>query len=215
MLAIDVRKQFRDFAFEAALEVPRGVTVVIGPSGAGKSTLLRLVAGLVRPDAGTIALDGRVLTGEGTFVAPHLRDVGMVFQEYALFPHLDVVANVSFGLRARTYTARERRARAERILAQLEIGELAKQRVTELSGGQRQRVALARALVIAPAALLLDEPLSALDPVLRARVRGELRAILEDAGVPTLFVTHDHADRAVFPERAVRLERGRLLAAVS
>jgi ABC-type sulfate/molybdate transport systems ATPase subunit len=214
-LSVSVRKQLREFAFAVELEVPPGVTVVVGPSGAGKSTLLRLIAGLTRPDAGTIALGGRVLSGEGIFVAPYLRDIGMVFQEYALFPHLDVRANVAFGLRARRVAARERAARVERILDRLEIGELGSERVAELSGGQRQRVALARALVVEPAALLLDEPLSALDPATRGRVRGELRSILEDVAVPTLFVTHDQADRAAFPERVARIERGRLLTVAS
>ena len=215
MLEIAVRKQLRDFEFAAALEVARGVTVVVGASGAGKSTLLRIVAGLLRPDAGSVRLGGRVLTDERTFVEPYLRNVGMVFQEYALFPHLDVVANVAYGLRARRTPSHERDARVRLILDQLEIGELGRERVSELSGGQRQRVALARALVIEPAALLLDEPLSALDPLTRGRVRGELRAILESVDVPTLLVTHDGADRAAFPERVARIERGRILTAAS
>jgi putative spermidine/putrescine transport system ATP-binding protein len=215
MLEIAVAKTLRDFEFAVSLDVARGVTVIVGPSGSGKSTLLRLVAGLVRPDSGRIVLDGRVLNDERTFVAPYLRNVGMVFQEYALFPHLDVVANVAYGLRARRLPASEAASRVRRILERLEIGELGSERVGELSGGQRQRVALARALVIEPAALLLDEPLSALDPQTRGRVRGELRAILETVDVPSLLVTHDQADRAAFPERVARLERGRLLTAAS
>ena len=195
MLQVDVRLALRDFPFAAQIDVPPGVTVVVGASGAGKSTLLRLVAGLLRPDAGSIRLDGRLLCDAEHFVEPYRRDIGMVFQEYALFPHLDVAANVGFGLRARGIAASERRA--------------------QISGGERQRVALARALVIDPAALLLDEPLSALDPQTRGRVRGELRALLETVAVPTLLVTHDQADRAAFPERVVRLERGLLLTAAS
>jgi ABC-type sulfate/molybdate transport systems ATPase subunit len=139
----------------------------------------------------------------------------MVFQEYALFPHLDVAANVAYGLRARRAAPAEREKLVRRILDRLEIGELRGERVGELSGGQRQRVALARALVIEPAALLLDEPLSALDPLTRARVRDELRAILAGVDVPTLFVTHDQTDRAAFPARVVRIERGRLVAEAS
>jgi putative spermidine/putrescine transport system ATP-binding protein len=215
MLVIDVAKKLRDFEFAAALEAPRGVTVVVGPSGSGKSTLLRLIAGLVRADAGSIVLDGRVLADERTFVPPYLRNVGMVFQEYALFPHLDVAANVAYGLRARNVHATERDAQVGRILDRLEIGDLSAQRVGELSGGQRQRVALARALVIEPAALLLDEPLSALDPLTRARVRDELRSILDNVDVPTLFVTHDQSDRAAFPARVARIEQGRLVAEAS
>lgn len=215
MLTIAVNKTLRDFEFAVQLDVPCGVTVVVGPSGSGKSTLLRLVAGLLRPDAGSITLGGRVLTDNGVFMEPYLRNVGMVFQEYALFPHLDVAANVAYGLRARRIAAAERRTRVRRILDQLEIGLLGTQRVGELSGGQRQRVALARALVIEPAALLLDEPLAALDPPTRGRVRGELRSILETVDVPTLFVTHDQADRAAFPERVARIELGRLLTVAS
>ena len=209
-LIIDVRKQLREHVLEVALEVPAGVTVVVGPSGAGKTTLLRLVAGLLRPDAGEIVLDGRTLTGPTTFVAPHLRNVGMVFQEYALFPHLSVAANVAFGLRARRISAPERTLRVASVLERLEIDQLARERTGELSGGQRQRVALARALVIEPETLLLDEPLSALDPQTRGRVRSELQAILRDVSVPTLFVTHDEADRAAFPGRVAVFEDGRV-----
>jgi putative spermidine/putrescine transport system ATP-binding protein len=215
MLAIAVRKKLRDFELAVHLEVADGVTIVVGGSGAGKTTLLRLVAGLTRPDSGTITLGGRVLADERTFVEPFLRNVGMVFQEYALFPQLDVAANVGYGLRARRVAGAERAARVGRMLERLEISELARQRVGELSGGQRQRVALARALVIDPAALLLDEPLSALDPITRGRVRGELRAILATVAVPTLLVTHDQADRAAFPDRVARIERGRLLTVAS
>lgn len=213
MLFVDVRKQLRDFPLAATVEVPRGVTVVVGPSGAGKTTLLRLVAGLMRPDAGRIVLDGRTLTDERTFVPPFRRNIGMLFQEYALFPHLSVAHNVAFGLRARGSSPGERDERVARILARFEIGSLAGERPGELSGGQRQRVALARALVIEPAALLLDEPLSALDPNTRARVRGELVALLRDVHVPTLIVTHDEADRAAFPDRAMHIAGGMLIQA--
>jgi ABC-type sulfate/molybdate transport systems ATPase subunit len=207
-LRIDVSKRLREFTLEVALEVPAGVTVVIGESGAGKTTLLRLIAGLVRPDRGEIELGGRVVSSDRVFVPAFKRDIGVVFQEYALFPHLDVAANVEFGLRARGMPLDDRRARVGRTLARFEIAELARERVTELSGGQRQRVALARALVFEPAALLLDEPLSALDPETRGRVRGELRTLLSDVNVPTLLITHDVADRSAFPDRVVRLERG-------
>jgi molybdate transport system ATP-binding protein len=212
MLRVDVRKQLRDFELAVQLDVPPGVTVVLGESGAGKTTLLRLVAGLIRPDSGRIELAGHTLADERTFVEPFQRNIGVVFQEYALFPHLDVAGNVAFGLRARGLPAPERRDRVERALRQLEIGGLARVRPGELSGGQRQRVALARALVFDPDALLLDEPLSALDPDTRARVRDELRVVLQELPVPTLLVTHDVDDRNAFPERAVRIERGRIVA---
>jgi len=212
MLIVDVKKQLRDFWLEVALEIPPGVTVVVGESGAGKTTLLRLIAGLLHPDAGRIELGGRVLSGDRTFVEAFRRDIGVVFQEYALFPHLDVAANVGFGLRARGTPRRDRQARVNRILDRLEIVSLAHERVGELSGGQRQRVALARALAFDPAALLLDEPLTALDPETRGRVRSELRALLDEVAVPSLLVTHDLDDRNTFPERAVRLDHGRVSA---
>jgi molybdate transport system ATP-binding protein len=210
MLYVDVRKQLREFTFRAKLHLEPGVTVVVGPSGSGKTTLLRLIAGLMRPDAGRIALDERTLYDEGRFVPPHRRDVGYVFQEYALFPHLDVASNVAFGLRARYVSRVEREERVARLLDRLEIGNLADEHVNQLSGGQRQRVALARALIIEPRVLLLDEPLSSLDPDTRGRVRAELREILTAVRVPTLLVTHDEADQAAFPERVLLIESGQV-----
>jgi len=201
-LRFDVRKRLREFTLDAAADLPAGVTLLEGPSGAGKTTLLLLIAGLAVPDGGRIALGERVL--------PAARNVALVFQEYALFPHLDVAANVGYGLRARSVPAAERALRVRRALDRFEIAELAGARVNELSGGQRQRVALARALVVEPAALLLDEPLAALDPATRDRVRGELAAMLADIGVPAVFVSHDPSDRAHFGARTLRLERGEL-----
>jgi ABC-type sulfate/molybdate transport systems ATPase subunit len=211
VLTVDVRMQLRDFPFVAAAEIPNGVTTVFGPSGSGKSTLLRLIAGLVRPDSGRITLGERILVDDRTFVPPYRRNIGMVFQEYALFPHLTVAENVAFGLRARSVPPDLRASRVARMLDRMEIGTLAGERVDELSGGQRQRVALARALIIEPGALLLDEPLSALDPSTRSRVRVELAALLRDVNVPTLLVTHDEADRAAFSERSMQIELGRLV----
>jgi ABC-type sulfate/molybdate transport systems ATPase subunit len=211
MLTVDVRKRLREFTFEATIGLQAGVTVVVGPSGSGKTTLLRLIAGLERPDGGQIVLDGRTLCDDATFVPPYRRNVGYVFQEYALFPHLDVAANVAYGLRARRMPAPERARLVARILDRFEIGNLARASVVEMSGGQRQRVALARALVIEPQVLLLDEPLSALDPQTRDRVRRELREILDGVTIPTLFVTHDEADRAAFPERSLTIDAGRIL----
>lgn len=211
MLSIDVRKQLREFELDIELDVPAGVSLLFGSSGSGKTTLLRLVAGLLRPDLGRIAVNGRVLSDERSFVPAFRRDIGVVFQEYALFPHLSARDNVAFGLRARHVNRSERARRAADILDRFDIGNLGAARVDELSGGQRQRVALARALAFEPAALLLDEPLSALDPATRARVRAELCALLRDVAVPVLLVTHDESDLEVFSERTVRLERGKIL----
>ncbi len=210
MLRFDVRVKLREFSFTGAGEVPNGVTVVEGPSGAGKTTLLRSIAGLVRPEAGTVSLNDRVLvdTATRTFVPPERRNIAIVFQEYALFPHMDVAANVGYGLRARKVPRAEREARVLRVLQRFDIATLALARVTELSGGERQRVALARALVVEPAALLLDEPLSALDTATRARVRGELVAALRQVDVPTLFVSHDPTSRQLFPGGSFHIERG-------
>lgn len=208
MLHVDVVKRLRDFSLELSLTIESGVTLVIGPSGSGKSTLLRLVAGLLRPDSGRITLDGRVLSDATTFVPPFRREIGVVFQEYALFPHLSVAENVAFGLRARHVGAAERAQRTQHLLDRFEIGRLGRERVTELSGGQRQRVALARALAIEPQALLLDEPLAALDPLTRETVRRELHAILADVRLPTLLVSHDPDDARIFPDRSIAIERG-------
>jgi ABC-type sulfate/molybdate transport systems ATPase subunit len=210
MLAFDLRFELREFPFLAKGEAADGVTVVEGPSGAGKTTLLRLIAGLIRPEEGRVTLNGRALTdtASGVFIPPDQRNVAILFQEYALFPHYDVAGNIGYGLRARNVPRAELDARVQRELERFDIATLAHAAVTELSGGQRQRVALARALVVEPAALLLDEPLAALDPATRDRVRGELAAVLREVNVPTLFVSHDPADRELFPGPAFRIERG-------
>ncbi len=211
MLRVDVAKQLRDFTFSVRVELPAGVTAIVGASGSGKTTLLRLIAGLLRPDSGSVELEGRSLSSERVFVPPYRRDIGFVFSEYALFPHLSVAQNVGYGLRARGYPAAARRRRVSALLDRFEIGAFAAQRTTELSSGQRQRVALARALAFEPKALLLDEPLSALDPGTRARVREELRDMLVQLTIPTLLVTHDEADRDAFSRRVLRLAAGRIV----
>jgi ABC-type sulfate/molybdate transport systems ATPase subunit len=212
MLKFDLRMDLREFPFVATGEAANGVTIIEGPSGAGKTTLLRLIAGLIRPRAGSVSLDGRTLTDTlaNVFVPPAQRNIAILFQEYALFPHLNVAANVAYGLRARGVPCTERDVRVQRELERLDIGTLGRARVTELSGGQRQRVALARALIVNPAALLLDEPLAALDVATRKLVRGELAATLRQVNVPTLFVSHDPAARELFPGPAFHVERGTL-----
>jgi molybdate transport system ATP-binding protein len=174
---------------------------VIGPSGAGKSTLLRLVAGLLRPRRGVVECNGARWFGHGVDVPPERRGVGFVFQDYALFPHMTVHANVAF----------QARRDVDELLEQLGIERLAAARPAQLSGGERQRVALARALATEPVVLLLDEPLSALDPATRGAVAGELRRILHDAGVPAVIVTHAYEEAAMLGEQVAVLDRGRIV----
>ena len=186
---------------------PGELLALVGASGSGKTTTLRMVAGYETPDAGRILLDGRDITG----LSPQRRDFGMVFQHYALFPHMTVGENVAFGLEARGRPRGERRALAARALATVGLPGAADRAVQHLSGGEQQRVALARALVIEPRVLLLDEPLSNLDPTLRRTMRDELRASLRRLGVTALFVTHDQEDAFAIADRVALISAGRLL----
>jgi molybdate transport system ATP-binding protein len=190
MAALHVRlaHPLRHFRLDVELEVGRAASVLVGPSGAGKTTILRAIAGLFRPESGRVAVDGRVWldTEDNVHLAPEERSVGLVFQEYALFPHLSVRRNVAYGADENVDT----------LLERFKIVSLADARPGELSGGERQRVGLARALARRPDVLLLDEPLSALDARTRAHVREELRELLDGLDIPTLIVTHDFADAA-------------------
>jgi spermidine/putrescine transport system ATP-binding protein len=179
---------------------------LLGPSGSGKSTTLRLIAGFEQPDAGRIWLQGRDLTE----APPHRRPVNTVFQSYALFPHLTVWDNVAFGPRSQRLAPPQIRHRVGEILEVVRLADLARRRPHELSGGQQQRVALARALVNAPAALLLDEPLSALDPDLRRTMRSELQRIQRELGITFLLVTHDREEALSLSDRLAVLHQGRL-----
>ncbi len=208
MIDVAVRKTLRAFALDLRAAFGRGVTVVSGPSGAGKSTLLRLIAGLDAPDAGTISIDGEPLFGASHNVPAFRRQIGYVVQEYALFPHLDVLANVGYGLRARGTSRPERDAIARTWLERLGLTELAHVRPTKLSGGERQRVALARAVASQPRALLLDEPFAALDGATRERVRAEVAAFCADLDLPVVLVTHDDGDAAAFDAPVMRIEGG-------
>jgi iron(III) transport system ATP-binding protein len=190
----------------ADLEVPAGtICALLGPSGCGKTTTLRLIAGLETPDAGTIKLNDRTLSGPGELVAPERRRIGMVFQDYALFPHLDVAGNVGYGL-----GRRPPRARIDEVLEMVGLGEVSGRSVHELSGGQQQRVALARALAPTPELILLDEPFSNLDATLRDRLRQEVREILAQAGVTTLFVTHDQEEALSLADQVAVMRDGRI-----
>lgn len=213
MIAFAATKRLREFVLNVTLRVPAGVTLLAGPSGSGKTTLLRLIAGLDTIDSGSIALDGTVIAAApGVHLAPKDRNVALLFQEYALFPHLSVAANVGYGLDARGTGRAERDKRVGEMLDRLEIGSVAEQRPGKLSGGQRQRVALARALVLEPKALLLDEPMASLDLQTRMGVRREIGATLADLGIPSLMVSHDPADAAAFPQRIAVIEDGLLVA---
>ena len=201
-LEADFTLPLRAFALDLALEVSRTVALV-GPSGAGKTSALRVIAGLAQPRRGRVALEGEAWldTAFRLCLPPDRRRVGLVFQDYALFPHLSVRANVAFGARGRP---------VEALLERFRIGHLASARPPELSGGERQRVALARALAYDPAVLLLDEPLAALDAHTKAEVRHELAELLRELALPTLLVTHDYEDAAALADHVGVLVEGRL-----
>jgi putative spermidine/putrescine transport system ATP-binding protein len=179
---------------------------LLGPSGSGKTTVLRLLAGFEQLDAGRIVVDGVDVTS----LAPAARRFGMVFQHYALFPHLDVGENVAFGLESQGVGGAELRRRVGEALALVELAGFERRRVSQLSGGQQQRVALARALAPEPRVLLLDEPLSNLDPALRERTRRELRAVIQRVGITTVLVTHEQEEAFDLGDRVAVLNAGRL-----
>ena len=184
------------------------ITAILGPSGCGKTTTLRLIAGFERPDAGSIALDGRTLASSNVNLPPERREIGFVFQEYALFPHLSVLENVTFGLSKLPKKQRLEGARSVLALVGLSIFET--RFPHQLSGGQQQRVALARALAPNPKLVLLDEPFSSLDAGLRETTRGEVREILRVAGATTLLVTHDQEEAMTFADQLLVLRDGAL-----
>jgi molybdate transport system ATP-binding protein len=200
-LRFDLSLPLRAFDLELALDVGVETVALVGPSGAGKTSVLRAVAGLAHPAAGMVSCDGDTWfdSVRGIDCRPEQRSVGFVFQEYALFPHLTVAQNVTFG-----------GGRADGLLRRLRIEQLANAKPAELSGGERQRVALARALAREPRVLLLDEPMAALDPHTRGRVRAELHDLLRELGLPTLLVTHDFEDAAALADRVGVLVDGRL-----
>ncbi len=203
ILSVDLAVPLRSFRLELSLEVAAETVALVGPSGAGKSTILRAIAGLLKPAAGRVAVGDAVWFDAARRIdlAPEDRSVGLVFQQYALFPHLNVERNVQFG----------GKARAGALMERLGIAHLAKARPRDLSGGERQRVALARALAREPEVLLLDEPLSALDPHTRDVVRAELAQDLQAFALPTLLVTHDVADAKALADRIGVVREGRLI----
>ncbi len=195
---------------DLSLAVAAGELVaVLGPSGCGKTTLLRLIAGFERPDSGTITIGGRTVAGDGEFVPPEHRRVGMVFQDYALFPHLTVAENVAFGLAGLGRAERSQRTRQALELVGLQ--HKASSYPDELSGGEQQRVALARALAPEPAVVLLDEPFSNLDEALRADLRRDVELILREAEATAILVTHDQEEALSLADRVAVMRDGRIV----
>lgn len=211
MLRVEARTLVGDLSLDVALQTDAGQCLaLVGPSGAGKSTVLRIAAGLHRPERGTVTCgeDRWLDTAAAVNLPPEQRHCGYVFQDYALFEHLSAWQNVAYGLRG--LPRAQRRARAHELLERFGLSARADARPRTLSGGERQRVALARTIAPGPRALLLDEPLSALDPRTRAAASRELRTVLRDAAVPAILVTHDYAEAAAFGDRVAVLDAGRI-----
>ncbi len=209
LVVAGVAKRFggRPVLEEISLSIAAGeVLALLGPSGSGKTTLLRVVAGFESADAGSIRLGAERIDP----LSPERRGFGMVFQHYALFPHLTVGENVAFGLESQRRPRAEVALRVAAALGRVDLAGFERRRVAEISGGQQQRVALARALAPEPRVLLLDEPLSNLDPTLRERTRHELRATLRAVGITTLLVTHEQEEAFELGDRVALLHRGRL-----
>jgi len=213
----DLRKQFatgRPAVDGVSLHVPAGeIVVLLGPSGCGKTTTLRCIAGLEQPTEGRVSIGGRLMSAplEGGQVPPRLRNIGMVFQSYAVWPHMTVRQNVAYPLRHRRAPRAEIERKTGEVLELVGLTEFAERPVVSLSGGQMQRVALARSLVYQPQLLLLDEPLSNLDAQLRLRLRDDLRRIIKKTGVTALYVTHDQAEAVVLGDRIGVMRDGKLL----
>jgi molybdate transport system ATP-binding protein len=211
-LHVDIRVRSAGFALEVKFEAPPGITILFGPSGAGKSTTLHAIAGIIRP-IGRISLGDELWfdSDQGVEVPIHRRGVGFVFQSLALFPHLDAVENVAYGIDQKLGAA-ERRRRAREMLERMKVLHAAEQRPATLSGGEAQRVALARAFAREPRLVLLDEPFSAMDRELRLSLARDLRAFADDVRVPIVHVTHHRNEARSLGDRVVMFERGRVLA---
>jgi molybdate transport system ATP-binding protein len=215
-LSVHVRKQFdrtaNAFTLDLQFEAAPGFTILFGPSGAGKTSILDCVSGLISPDAGRIALGDRILldTSSKINIPASKRQIGYVFQNLALFPHLSVLQNVEYGLNQ--LTVNQRRKRSAAILEAFRISSLAQRKINEVSGGERQRVALARTLVTDPQVLLLDEPLTALDASTKAKIISDLRSWNQAHGIPILYVTHSRDEVFALGERVLALDAGRIIA---
>ncbi|HEY7433542.1 MAG TPA: ABC transporter ATP-binding protein, partial [Methylomirabilota bacterium] len=183
---------------------------LLGPSGCGKTTTLRMIAGFLEPSAGTIEMDGRTISSAASTLPPEKRGMSMIFQSYAIWPNMTVAENVAFGLEVRRLPKAEIRTRVDKILDVVQMGHLGGRYPQELSGGQQQRVALARAIVVQPAVLLLDEPLSNLDANLREEMRYEIRRLHDEFHITTVYVTHDQAEAMVTSDRIAVMHQGRI-----
>ncbi len=206
----DLTKRFGEMAAvsEVSIAIEEGeLFTLLGPSGCGKSTLLRLIAGFYNPDQGTIRFNERVVNE----VPPHERGIGMVFQNYALWPHMTVFDNVAYGLKLRRIARNEIAERVKAVLEKVKLGGLESRYPGQLSGGQQQRVALARALVLNPQILLLDEPLSNLDAKIRVQVRAEIRKLQQQLGITTIYVTHDQDEALTLSDRIAVINQGKVL----
>jgi molybdate transport system ATP-binding protein len=213
MLEIDLHKRLKNLDLSTKLNVAEGeVMMLVGENGCGKTTLLNMIAGLTTPDAGEIALSGWILFDSESKIniPPDSRNVGYVFQNYALFPHLSVYENVAFGLRTRNLSKDEIEGRVKDQLKAAGLWELRSSKALKISGGEKQRVALARALVIEPRLLLLDEPFAAMDIKKQSAMRKELKSIVADHMIPSIIVTHDMRDITGIGDRVCLLENGKI-----
>jgi len=212
MISIAIQQLTKRFGDTVALDrvdlrvEPGEIFFLLGPSGCGKTTLLRHIAGFYLPDSGSILFDGEDVSA----VPPHRRNTGMMFQSYALWPHMTVAGNVAFGLEERRVAKPEIERRVTEALASVRMEAYATRKIHQLSGGQQQRVALARALVIRPRCILLDEPLSNLDAKLRLEMRSEIRRVCKESGLTALYVTHDQKEALSISDRMAVLDRGRV-----
>ena len=208
MLRVNVKKRLADFTLHLQFELENNILVLFGPSGCGKTTTLRCIAGLLQPDEGEIVHDGKVLFSSAAkvFVPPRLRSAGYMFQEFALFPHLNVKKNIWYGVRQDSAKANEL---YDRLTSLLKIEQLANRHVGQLSGGEKQRVALARALMAEPRMLLLDEPTSALDRTTRLALQAELKRMHEIWQIPFVLVTHDLEEARTLGDKLLLMENGR------
>ena len=214
---MNLKAEDRLFQLDVAFQSAKDLIVIFGPSGAGKSVTFQAIAGLIKPERGRIVLDGRVLfdSDAGVNLPARERTVGYVFQDYALFPHLTVAQNVAFPLQRSLWDGDAGAVVVQEFLTKFDLAELHASYPRQLSGGQRQRVALARALIRKPDILLLDEPLAALDPVLRGKTRGELLKLQQSFAVPMVVITHDPADVEAFAEDLIVFDIGKVARQIS